>query len=123
MDVFFGNVLQVYRVNVGRIVNVKLHSGRRHHIIDVRRYLEYSAPPGHAPGTHRRRDRKADGLLRALRVGDHKICRQRIQPSLPTLHGSIERFQIYADVGSILGHFSLLLAFILALVQVGFPIL
>ena len=61
--------------------------------------LKQPRPPGNPVGFQRRRNRKADGLLRAALVRHDQIGCQRVLPQLPALDGGIEAFQINRDIG------------------------
>ena len=60
--------------------------------------LEQPGTPRHANGFERGGDSKADGLFRPARIGDHEVGIQRIQSTLHALNGSVEAFQINANV-------------------------
>ena len=65
VNVFRGNPAQVDRIDVARALHVERHSRRHHHIVDGLGDLKDAAAVAHAQRLHGRRDRKADGLLRA----------------------------------------------------------
>jgi len=63
-------------------------------------HLKEAGAPRHTETFERGRRRKADGLIGAALIRNHKIRVQRIQTALPALHGGVKRFQINRDVGA-----------------------
>ncbi len=65
-------------------------------------HLKEPRPPGHALRLERRRDRKADGLVRPLLVRDDQVRVHRVQTPLHALHRSIEGLQVYGGIRPLL---------------------
>ena len=58
--------------------------------------------PGNAIRLQGRCDRQTDGLFRAAEIRYYEVGVQWIQPTLDALHTRVKRFQVTANVGSLL---------------------
>ena len=61
-------------------------------------HLEEAGAAGDPVRLERRRDRQADGLLRAARVRHHQMRVQGVKTPVHALHGGVERLQVDGDV-------------------------
>ena len=71
-------------------------------LLDPLDYFKQSGPAGNAIGFQGRCDRQANGLFGAAEIRYYEVGLQWIQPTLNALHTCIKRFQITANVGSLL---------------------
>ena len=69
-------------------------------LLDALTYLKQPSAAGKAVAFERRRDCQTDGLVRAGLVRDNKVRVERIEVTLPTLHGGIKGFQVDGKVGA-----------------------
>ena len=60
--------------------------------------LKKSRPAGDPIGFEGRGDGETDGFLRPRRVGDNKVCVQRVKTPVDTFDRSIERFKVYCNI-------------------------
>ncbi len=67
---------------------------------DALAHLEQPSAAGYAVALERRRDCQTDGLVRAGLVRDNKVRVERIEVTLPALHGGIKGFQVDGKVGA-----------------------
>ena len=67
---------------------------------DLLYHLEQARPSGDAAPFQRRRDRKADRLVRPGLVGDHQIGRQRVELPVGTLRRGVKGLQVNGDIGA-----------------------
>ena len=61
-------------------------------LLDALTYLKQPSAAGNAVALERRRDCQTDGLVRAGLVRDNKVRVERIEVTLPALHGGIKGF-------------------------------
>ena len=69
---------------------------------DALAHLEQPSAAGNAVAFERRRDGETDGLVRAGLVRDNKVRVERIEVTLPALHGGIKGFQVDSKIGAVL---------------------
>ena len=63
MDVFFGNVFQINRINLCRIINIKLHPWWSHDIFDPFGYFKNPTSPWYSQFFHCRGNCKTDSFI------------------------------------------------------------
>ena len=68
-------------------------------LLNALTYLKQPSAAGNAVAFQRRRDCQTDGLVRAGLVRDNKVRVERIEVTLPALHGGIKGFQVDGKVG------------------------
>ena len=69
-------------------------------LLNALTYLKQPSAAGNAVAFQRRRDCQTDGLVRAGLVRDNKVRVERIEVTLPALHGGIKGFQVDGKVGA-----------------------
>ena len=67
--------------------------------LDFLHHLEEPRPAGDAVGLDGRSGGKADGLGGSALVRHNKVRGERIKSPLHALHGGVEGFEVYGDVG------------------------
>ena len=69
-------------------------------LLNALTHLKQPSAAGNAVAFQRRRDCQTDGLVRAGLVRDNKVRVERIEVTLPALHGGIKGFQVDGKVGA-----------------------
>ena len=105
MGIYWGHILEIDAVNLGRHVQIALHPGRGNDEVDLlagqcfdfpQALLDFKQPrpAGDAPGFQGGRHGETDGLFRAAQVRHYKVGGEGIEAPLNTFDAGVKRFQI-----------------------------